>query len=75
MISETGMDELTELLQEMTAGELVEMLLVNKDKNMSDFIWMEQAELVLRELKGRLRDGENMDVKTILKILRQSFYK
>ena len=69
------MDELTELLQEMTAGELVEMLLVNKDKNMSDFIWMEQAELVLRELKGRLRDGENMDVKTILKILRQSFYK
>lgn len=69
------MDKFMELLREMTAGELVEMLLVDKDKNVHDFLWLEQAEQVLIELKSRLKEGETMDVKTILKMFKQSVYR
>lgn len=63
------------VLEDMTAGELIELLMVNRDRNMDDFFWYEQLERVLCELQTRLKDDEVMDVKALVKMIKQSAYR
>ncbi len=64
------MDRFIELLHDMSAGELIEILLVNKEENMNDFLWAEQVEQILSELKTRLKDTEKLDVENVIKVIK-----
>ncbi len=64
------MERFIELLHDMSAGELIEILLVNKEENMNEFLWAEQVELILNELKMRLKDDENLDVDNVIKVIK-----
>ncbi len=66
------MDRFIELLNDMSAGELIEILLVNKDENMNEFLWAEQVELILNELKTRLKADEKLDVDNVIKVIKGS---
>ncbi|MFZ5570852.1 MAG: hypothetical protein ACOZF0_10625 [Thermodesulfobacteriota bacterium] len=71
----TGMDHFKELLRDMSAGELIEFLMVGKERRQADsFFWLEQVEEVLGELKGRLKNDERMDIQSLMKMIRQFTY-
>ncbi len=69
------MDTFDGVLKDMTAGELIEFLMIGKEKQADPFFWFEQAENVLTELKSRLRNGETMDIKTMMRVIRHANYR
>ncbi len=63
------------VLKDMTAGELIELLMVGRQKQDDPFFWFEQVERILTELKTRLKPDEIMDVKATVKMIRQENYR